>query len=317
LSRPVALALATMLSLTPARTASAQQAPTITAGAAAQTSIVRTTSDHVSVWRRSPSQIVAVLPHDIDLVAVAKEGQWYLVKLPDKYALPGIDTGYVFEGRVKLVSGPRPPDRAPASATPESRFATTKPVAPPAPSFRARGYGSLAYEWFLASQSFNAVLGQKGGFFYGGGGQAIFGHLFVDVGLEHFSKTGERVFVSNGEVFPLGIPDTITMQPLAITGGYRFAPTGKAVPYAGGGYTSLGFKETSKFADASENTDKRFSGFVVLGGVEYTVQKWVFVSGEVRFVGVPNAIGAPGVASEFGETNLGGFSVALKVLVGN
>src|SRR5262249_21268693 len=83
------LALASVLGLTLASTASAQQAPTITAGDAAQTSIVRTTSDHVSVWRRSPSQIVAVLPRDIDLEAVAKEGQWYLVRLPDKYALPG------------------------------------------------------------------------------------------------------------------------------------------------------------------------------------------------------------------------------------
>jgi outer membrane protein W len=316
-SRPVTIALFTTLALTLARTASAQQPPTITAGAAAQTSMVRTTSDHVSVWRRSPSQIVAVLPRDVDLEAIAKEGQWYLVRLPEKYALPGVETGYIFEGRVRLVSGPRPPDRAPTSATPESRFAPTKTVAPPAPSFRARGYGSLAYEWFLASQSFDAVLGQKGGFFYGGGGQAIFGHLFVDVGVEHFSKTGQRVFVSNGQVFPLGIPDTITMQPLTITGGYRFAPTGKATPYAGGGFTSLSFKETSKFADPSENTDNRFSGFVVLGGVEYAMQKWVFVSGEVRFAGVPNAIGAPGVAADFGESNLGGFSVALKVLVGN
>jgi len=293
----------------------AQQAPTISAGAAAQTSIVRTTAEHVAVWRRSPSQVIATLPIDVDLEAIAREGEWYLVRLPEKYALPGLETGYIFVGRARLVSGPPPPNHAPATS--DSHHAETRPVAPPAPFFRVRGYGSAAYEWFLASDSFNAVLGQKGGFFYGGGGQAIFGHLFVDVGFEHFNKTGQRVIVLDGDVFPLGIADTITMEPLTISGGYRFKPAGKAVPYAGGGYTSLRFKETSEFADPGENTDERFDGFVILGGVEYAVHKWVFVSGEARYIGVPDAIGAPGVAAEFNESNLGGFSLAVKVSIGN
>jgi putative redox protein len=74
--------------------------------------------------------------------------------------------------------------------------------------------------------------------------------------------------------------------------------------YAGGGYTSLRFKETAEFADPGENTDERFNGFVILGGVEYAVHKWVFVSGEARFTGVPNAVGAPGVAAEFIQSGL-------------
>jgi hypothetical protein len=36
----------------------------------------------------------------------------------------------------------------------------------------------------------------------------------------------------------------------------------------------------------------------------------------VRYSSVPDAIGAPGIAAEFDETNLGGFGVAVKVLVG-
>lgn len=295
--------------------ARAQQAPTISASAAAQASIVRTTKEHVAVWRRSPSQVIATLPMDVDLEAIAKEGQWYLVRLPEKYALPGLETGYIFEGKARLVSGPPPPDRAPATAN--SRYAETRAAAPPAPFLRVRGYGSLAYEWFLASNSFNAVLGQKGGIFYGGGGQAIFGHLFVDVGFEHFRKAGQRVIVFDGDVFPLGISDTITMDPLTVSGGYRFRPIGRSVAYAGGGYASLRFQERSDFAEPAENTDERFNGFVVLGGVEYAVHKWIFVSGEARYTGVPNAVGAPGVAAEFNESNLGGFSVALKVSVGN
>ncbi len=316
MTRPVSIvAAAAALWLAGTLQVAAQQAPTITAGAAAQTSIVRTTTDHAAVWRRSPSQLVATLPIGVDLEAIAKEGQWYLVRLPEKYALPGLETGYVFEGRVRLVSGPPPPDRAPATSS--SGVAEAKTAPPPAPFFRVRGYGSIAYEWFLANDSFNAVLGHRGGLFYGGGGQVIFGHLFADVGFEHFRKTGQRVIVLDGDVFPLGIADTITMEPLTVSGGYRFKPSGKSVAYAGGGYTSLRFKETAEFAEPGENTDERFNGFVILGGVEYAVHKWVFVSGEARFTGIPNAVGAPGVAAEFDESNLGGFSLALKVSVGN
>ena len=78
----------------------------------------------------------------------------------------------------------------------------------------------------------------------------------------------------------------------------------------------LRYKETFEFATPDENTDKRFSGYVVLGGVEYAIQKWLFVSGEARYTGVPNALSG-GVAATFDEKNLGGFSVAVKVLVGN
>ena len=104
MTRPVSIAAsAAVLWLASVSQVAAQQAPTISAGAAAQASIVRTTTDHAVVWRRSPSQVLATLPIDVDLEAIAKEGQWYLVRLPEKYALPGLETGYVFESRVRLV----------------------------------------------------------------------------------------------------------------------------------------------------------------------------------------------------------------------
>jgi opacity protein-like surface antigen len=297
----------------------AQQPPpaTVTAAAVAQASMVRTMRDRVAVWRRSPSQILAMLPKDVDLEALAKEGQWYQVRVPEKYAGAGGAIGYVAETMVTLVSGPPPPARAATSATPDSRFAAAPPPSLPAPSIRVRGYGSFAYEWLSAKKSFDAVLGQRAGLFYGGGGQVVFGHLFVDVGVEQFRKTGERVVVFNGEVFKLGIPDTITLQPFTVTGGYRFAASRNMVPYVGGGVGSLHFQETSKFSDPGEDTDQRFTSYVVLGGVEYAVHKWVFVSGEVRYTSVPNAIGAPGVAGDFDEKNLGGVSAMLKVMIGN
>ena len=89
-------------------------------------------------------------------------------------------------------------------------------MAPPPPAFSARGYGVVSIDWFKASDSFKAVLDQSNGIFYGGGGQAIFRHYYVDVSFEHFEKTGERVVVVDGKVFRLGIADTITMEPWSI-----------------------------------------------------------------------------------------------------
>lgn len=291
------------------------QAPTVSAETAAKASIVRTTRDRVPVWTRSPSLILAMLPKDVDLEAIAKDAQWYQVRVPEKYAGAGGAIGFVYQGLVTLVSGPPPPERAPETATSGRGGAAATPVVPP-PFFRARGYWSGAYEWFTANDSFKAILGQRGGFFYGGGGQVIFGHAFVDVSFEQFKKTGERAIVVDGVVFPLGITDTITMQPVTVTGGYRFLAGGKATPYIGGGAGSLHFKETSEFATADENTDERFTSYVVLGGVEYAVQRWLFVSTEARYTSVPNALGAPGISADYNEKNLGGFSVGFKVLVG-
>ena len=174
----------------------------------------------------------------------------------------------------------------------------------------------MSIDWFRASDSFDAILDQSQGVFYGGGGQVVLRQFFVDVSFEHFKKTGERAVVVDGNVFRLGIPDTITMDPLRIVGGYRFPEQNNVVPYVGGGVGSLRFQETSDFADASENTDERFTSYHVVAGAEYAVKKWLWVAGEARYTSVPDAIGAPGIAGEFDETNLGGFGVAVKVLVG-
>jgi hypothetical protein len=198
------------------------------------TTIVKTNRDRVIVWRRSPSQVLATLPAGVEMEAIARDAQWYQVRLPEKYGGTGGAVGFVYKGHVDKISGPEPP----ALPTVTER-AMAKPPAPPPPAFRARGYASGAYEWFLANDSFDAILGQRGGLFYGGGGQAIFRNFFVDVGWEQFKKSGSRVAVVDGEVFPLGIKDTITMQPFRVTGGYRFRLSNGNTAYAGGGAGSL------------------------------------------------------------------------------
>ena len=293
-------------------TAGAQVA-TVPAGAQPKTqSMVKTTRDQVLVWRRNPSAVIATLPEGVVLEAIAREAQWYQVRVPEKFAGAGGAIGFVYKGHVELVEGPEPPLHAalpPASETP-------RPKAVPPPAFGARGYGMVSIDWFQASDSFKAILDQSSGVFYGGGGQAIFRHFFVDVSFEHFKKTGERAIVVDGDVFRLGIPDTITMDPVRVVGGYRLSQQGGVTPYVGGGIGSVRFQETSDFADADETTDERFTSYHAVAGVEYAARKWLWVAGEVRYSSVPDAIGAPGIAAEFDETNLGGFGVAVKVLVG-
>ncbi len=292
------------------------QVATVPAGDQPKTqSMVRTTRDQVLVWRRNPSAVIATIPEGVTLEAIARDAQWYQVRVPEKFAGAGGAVGFVYRGHVQLVEGPEPPLRA--AETPASQTTgASRPKAPPPPAFSARGYGIVSIDWFQASDSFKAILDQSHGVFYGGGGQAIFRHFFVDVSFEHFEKTGERAVVVDGDVFRLGIPDTITMDPWRVVGGYRFPAQNNVTSYVGGGIGSLRFQETSDFADADETTDERFTSYHVVAGAEYGVKKWLWVAGEVRYSSVPDAIGAPGIAAEFDETNLGGFGVAVKVLVG-
>jgi opacity protein-like surface antigen len=171
--------------------------------------------------------------------------------------------------------------------------------------------------FFAAHDSFDAIFGASSYPLFGGGAQVIFArHFYVSGQYEYFHKTGERVFVSNGEVFPLGIEDRVTIQPITFTAGYRFTSADRFVPYVGGGAGVYRFEETSDFAEGSENVQENYTSYHALAGVEYGAAKWLFAAFEVQYTGVPNSLGAPGVAAEFDEKNLGGLSLQFKLLVG-
>lgn len=112
---------------------------------------------------------------------------------------------------------------APRPAQPTPRPLT--PV-PSGPAFTAQVFGEVGYTSFLgAADSFEAVLGSSGGFTWGGGLQVAHrSGFFFQFNASYFAADGERVFVSEGDVFPLGIPVDVTVTPLEFTGGYRFVP---------------------------------------------------------------------------------------------
>jgi hypothetical protein len=182
------------------------------------------------------------------------------------------------------------------------------------------GYAMFGRISFTASDSFDAVLGESAGAIYGGGARVglPYGGLFVDVGAWRFSGEGERVFVSGGEVVPLGIPMEVTITPVEISAGWQFrlrqAP--RVTPYVAGGITSYGYRETSDFSATTEDVDDRFTGYHVMGGATVRITRWLGVGGEFAWTTVPDAIGSAGVSAEFDEDNLGGTSLRLKIVVG-
>ena len=194
-----------------------------------------------------------------------------------------------------------------------------------------RGFFSFDMTSLAASETYDALLGSSTVTGLGGGGEigGIWKQLFVRFGLSQASETGERAFVVNGDVIPVGIPITVKMMPIEIIGGWRFTPKGKprsgtaassVTPhapysfYAGGGPVFFKYSETSDFGGPADNLNEMFTGFVFYGGMSVDLGRWVFVSGEGGYRSVPNALGSSGLSADFGETDLGG--TVLRVMVG-
>ena len=195
---------------------------------------------------------------------------------------------------------------------------SAKPVH--AQGFGIRGFADLGSRTFTATESFTAILGRDRGVVFGGGVEALLPwQIFVNLRASRFRETGERVFIFDGEQFDLGIPTTITVTPIELTGGYRFDFGRRFVPYAGVGVGWHKYTETSEFATDSENVDMRHTGVQLLGGGEFAFARWIAAAGELHWASVPDALGDDpnGVAAEFDEDNLGGLTFRVKIVVGN
>jgi hypothetical protein len=289
--------------------------------AGATPSEVRVVKDRTTIWSRNPSMVLAVVKSGTVLRAVSREDRWIEVVVPAKEGGKG-NTGFVLATHVEHVEGTPdiPVRQQPRSGSdaPGAGVAAAAPRPPyPAPAFGIRGFGAVSYGWFQAKDTFDAVFGSAWQPFYGGGAQVVIhDKIFVQGSYEQFKKTGQRVFVSDGEVFPLGIDDHVTINPVTFSAGYRIRTSSTLVSYFGGGAGSYRLRETSDFADPSENVDERHTSYHALGGVEVGISKWVLAAFEAQYTTVPNGLGGTGVAEAFGESNLGGTTLRLKVLVG-
>ena len=183
-----------------------------------------------------------------------------------------------------------------------------------------RGFGDVGAMRMAASDTFNAVVGSPTGVVFGGGVEAVFAqNFFVSVQASRFQKDGSRVFVLNEQVFDLGIPTTVSVTPIEISGGYRFKAGGpQIIPYVGGGVGWYRYSETSDFAAAGEDVHETHTGYHLLGGVEYRLSRLFGVAGEAKWSTVPDGLGQDpnSVSAAFDETNLGGTTFLVKFVVG-
>jgi opacity protein-like surface antigen len=209
-----------------------------------------------------------------------------------------------------------------ASASPAMAQARRPAPAPPAaqPAVTAVASVHAGLGLFAAAESFEAVLGSRSGAMFGAGGEARWrGGLFAGARVSRFQESGTRVFVHQGEVFDLRIPSTVTIIPIEVVAGYRFVPRrGRLVPYAGGGVGWHRYEERGDFAGSGENVRDTFTGYHVLGGVEWRTSRLIGVAGEAQWTTVPDALGQhpDSVSAAFGEKDLGGAGFRVRVIIG-
>ena len=112
---------------------------------------------------------------------------------------------------------------APSDALAQARPAPPRAAGAP-PAVRVRGFFEAGARTFTASKSFEAVLGSSAGPIFGAGGEVLLGrNLFVSFGVSRFQRDGERVVVFEDEAFPVGIDTTVSIVPIELSAGWRFA----------------------------------------------------------------------------------------------
>ncbi len=280
---------------------------------------VRVIKDHSIIWNLGMPLPITTVRAGTELEVIGREGEFYVVRVPGTGGRSG-ETGRIAVSQVEVIAGtpptqPAPPEsrRGQDSPTPEQ----TRVSGSAEHGIGFYGFGEGGMTAWLANETFSAVFGNSRAPIFGVGGQIrVNGQLVIEGAVERFKETGQRVFVSGDEVFKLGIRDTVRIIPISVTASYRHR-AGSAAYYGGGGVGQYFYKEDSDFAQPAENVNQRFTSYHVVAGVEFgaigTVLKTAF---EVQFTSVPDAIGTTGASAAFGEHNLGGLQLRVKILAG-
>ena len=270
-------------------------------------------TSQATIWRVDATVVLAVVKAGTELEITGRTDRWYEVILPPSLGGRG-ERGLIAISQVKLLAGSPQPPPTTLRSVPAPSAISDRPGRQPGAS--VRGFGQIGRVSFTAEHSFETILGEKYGRTFGGGVQAkSFNGIYLQLGVERFRETGQRVFVLDNEVFPLGIPDTITITPITLLFGYRFR-RGAVVPYLGGGFGAYLLKEKSPSDIEGESIDEHHKSYQVVGGLELQTIPWVALAVEVQYTRVPDALGANGVSKVFNERDLGGLQAQLKLLIG-
>jgi hypothetical protein len=211
---------------------------------------------------------------------------------------------------------PGPGDQSKPVPSTAGRQPRPAPAPRPRERFVIRGFGEIGVLRLTARESFNAIFDKDSTLIAGGGADAIWpSGFFGSAEIEWYALEGERAFVLDDQVFRLGIRDEVRVLPISMTFGYKVGRSHVARPYVGAGYGLYMFKEEADFARTGDDVSQNFGGFHVLGGVDLLRQRRISAAVEGRYAWVRDALGEGGVSKEFGESDLGGFTLKVKVLV--
>jgi len=277
----------------------------VSASAAAQGQVrVRVMRDQSIIWNMSSLTPITTVQSGTELEVVGREREFFIVRLPAAGSRAAT-IGRIAIAQVTLIEGVAP--------TSDTRVVTT---VIPEPNLQVFGFGQVGLQRWRAKDTFAAVLGSAQAPMFGAGVQArVHGQILVEGSIDYFKKNGERVFVSDGEVFKLGIRDTVRVLPVAMTVAYR-ERTRRFAYYAGVGFGKYLYKEDSDFADPGENISERFTSYHIVGGLELGALGVIKTAFEVQYTTVPDALGTSGASKSFGENDLGGLQVRARLLVG-
>jgi hypothetical protein len=75
--------------------------------------------------------------------------------------------------------------------------------------------------------------------------------------------------------------------------------------FVSGGFGRVRCRESSPFAQATDDVETSSASYHVQGGLEIRLVKWVAVSGDLRYRWIPDLLGTGGVSAAFGEDDCG------------
>jgi hypothetical protein len=229
---------------------------------------------------------------------------------------------------VVVPPAPAPRAAAPAPApapTPAPRTYVPPPPAPtaappppaPEPEFRRFDFGGqFGYRWLSAApDSAKAIFGETGDLEYGGFfSVAVNRSVFLSLSGTYFQKEGERVFLADpdGPWFRLGHPLKLRLIPVNLVVGYRFHVGDSVVPWLAIGGGATFYREESTIGGVTESTEKTEGTGIVMGGVDYVNGNLLF-GVQASWSTVPNSVGVGGVSQIYGEDDLGGLGVCVRL----
>jgi hypothetical protein len=194
----------------------------------------------------------------------------------------------------------------------------------PKPKIGFQGFAAISSNFPSASESFEAAgLGTKP-IEIGAGAQItnIWRSLFVQVSASKWDQTGERTFIdASGNRFPLDIPLSVNATYVDVGVGWKFGNASgqigrRLIPYLGGGFGHVGYRESSPFAEADDDVSEGFKSSHLFGGVEVRVLRWMSVAGDIRFRFVPNLLGTGGTSAVIGDSDFGGLAAGFRLIAG-